>query len=280
MKLLFCLDVTNGDKKLDGEELITRKTDSRLFSSLEESDNTLSDIAKRSDIPKALQVVRMACGLLALALAAGILKAKVSLSQAYSNAPALFWVLGILSFTWLALTLWGKRRARKARSDPKSAQALDEYKTMLKAAHDCLGVPEDAYEMDVFTCEYRRKNGEPKIVRTMGDRVYLNFSFYVWREGSSLCFADDENRFEIPVASFKAVRRNAKKVSFLSWNKDEAPSDARYRAWKITSQGNTINSVRYTLMISLSCGGEEYELQIPPWEAKPLADLSGWNLNV
>ena len=114
MKPFLGIDLT-ADKKneqINGSEFLVQKTSAPLADSLETSTEKAEATIERSKLPLPIRIIGGICGIAALLVAAGIVKAGVSLTVGYQNAPWLYWAAGICAVVWLSLWLWGRKKSK------------------------------------------------------------------------------------------------------------------------------------------------------------------------
>ena len=278
-KLLFGWDVTDSETEdfecFDGKPLIARMLPEEMRNRHEQTDIEGVQAEKRGRLPKALRIVKYVSGLLAALFSAGILRADVTLAQAYRNAPGLFYITGGLALAFAALSLESWRRRRAYANDPKTKELNGRSEREKEEARSFLGVPQEAWDMDALMCRYKRKDGGMRVLRTMGDTVYVNFSFRAWLENGRLCLADDAMRLEIPLSAFAGAEMRKEKFRISGWNKADSPEEGSYTEWFSNTE---FLMVKRYLAVTLSCRETEYEMRVPPWEKKTLAALTGWQL--
>ena len=93
MKPFLGVDLTTDKKNVlpNGNEFLVQKPSAVLANAMEASLEQAEEMEEKAKIPLAFRIVQSLCGLAALVLVCGILKADVSFAQGYANAPALYW---------------------------------------------------------------------------------------------------------------------------------------------------------------------------------------------
>ncbi|MDY6181698.1 MAG: hypothetical protein SPI15_12755 [Candidatus Faecousia sp.] len=105
MKPFLGIDLTIDPKneQINGKEFLIQLPSATLSQSLDTSTDQVNQIIKTSKLPLPFRIFQFICGICALLIASGILRADVSLEEGYQNAPWLFWAGGICAAVWLVL---------------------------------------------------------------------------------------------------------------------------------------------------------------------------------
>ena len=92
MKPFLGIDLTTNKKneQINGSEFLIQTPSFALSNSLEVSTDKAEKTIEKSQLPLPLRIVQVTCGLTALLITTGILKAGVSFEEGYHNAPWLF----------------------------------------------------------------------------------------------------------------------------------------------------------------------------------------------
>ena len=126
MKPFLGVDLTTDKKNMQfqGKEFLTMKPSDALSKSLESSSENAEATVERSKLRLPLRIIRCICWIVALLLISGILKADVSFSEGYNNAPFLYWGAGVCAVIWLILWLWGRQKSKTVLNSEESTQTL------------------------------------------------------------------------------------------------------------------------------------------------------------
>ena len=87
MKPCLGIDLTLNKKneQFNGSEFLIQKTSVALSESLEASTDKAEKTIEKSKLPLPLRIAQFVCGIAALLITSGILKADVSLAEGYHN---------------------------------------------------------------------------------------------------------------------------------------------------------------------------------------------------
>lgn len=280
VKPVFCIDITSNKKNetLNGDEFITASVSSEMSQTFDKKRNEVMKLVDRSQNPLWLRIVEYVSGFAALVCVGGLIKSigKVTLAQAYENAPAIFWVGGICAVIWVALFILSKIRKNKVESSDEAKMLKDHIDNDIRIIFDELGVPENAEDVDVMTFIYTQKDGRNVIKKPSIDGMtFYNTVMKVYRKGNSLCMADLENTYEFPISMISEISTVDKTVSTVSWSKDEKPDEGRYKKYKIKMAGDSMPVFKPYHILKFSSDGEEYGIYFPCYELEIFEKLTG-----
>lgn len=179
---------------------------------------------------------------------AGILKADVSLSKAYENAPVLIIAAPVLLVTFIAFKAFELYRRKIVNESVELAEHITNTEELFSLAKNELGIPENNVEIDVLFTRYVIKNG-----KDMYERLVIPLS--------SLGKASLSNKLR-------------ERASFSNWNKSEAYNSDTYKKYKITlnDQGSYFCGF-YTVEIRDTKG--DFCLLIPSYDFENFSALTG-----
>lgn len=237
-----------------------------------------AEVEKRAKLPAPLNFIQKAAGILAALLFVGIIRGlrSVDITQAYANAPELFWTLGISAAIWAVLSLIGSSIQKKVKATEESCVVEKRLETAIDSAFRDLGVPPNAKDVDVVCLRHRWKNGKLKIhTQGMEMSAYSNESFKVFVHDGKLCLANLENRYEIDLKELRCLRSVRKPIIPTGWNKEEAPTEGFYKPYRLTvDQYQRIHMRSYGLL-ELEHEGESWAIWLPPYELNYISALTG-----
>lgn len=240
MKPFLCIDIgeDKDNETVNGEEFISARPSEMMRSSLEGAAAAAVETHERAKLPTVLRVIQWICGMAGALVVLGIvraLKGDVSLPEAYSNAPALFWVGGVCLIVWAILRLAASRKSKTVMESDEGSYSLAKFESVANTVLGELGVPGDAAEVDVLTFKYKVKNGEikPK-AGAMEFTAYENSEYKLFSDVESLYLADVSGKFEIARSEIRGISTVRKGISVPGWNKETQPTKGEYKPLKMS----------------------------------------------
>lgn len=274
MKPFLGVDLTTDKKNVlpNGNEFLVQKPSAVLANAMEASLEQAEEMEEKAKIPLAFRIVQSLCGLAALVLVCGILKADVSFAQGYANAPALYWICGICAVIWLPLWLWGKSKAGKETEEDR--QTVSRLSGAAGAVYQELGVPRTAKAVDVLSFCYKMDNGEVKVKqKALQIAPYMNLEFRMYRDGENIYLANLEGKYAIPLSSVVTIHTVEKHIRFAGWNKTEAYNKGIYKPYKLTVDNTgCVHCKRYHIL-EVDHQGERFGIYFPCYELPVWEDL-------
>ncbi|MGM9640097.1 MAG: hypothetical protein ACI3V3_01875 [Faecousia sp.] len=273
MKVFFGINITKDKKNetYDGEVFIGKKLPQDQARAMEAQNARMEDCEEKAKLPLALRVVQLVAFFVAVCAFLGVIKADVSIFQAYRNAPWVFYGGIAAAVIWAVLFLLEKLRERKQNRSEENAVALHRQESLEWSCYEALDVPGDAPYVDVLLMRYKEKKGKPVPVAT-GGTTFLNPQLRIFIREGKLCLADLFQRYDIPMKDLAGIYRVNAWGSAPSWNKDESfPNDKGYKI--TTFQYGIRFKPYYALFIRRQ--GETYALYFPPYELPLFQKLTG-----
>ncbi len=279
LKNLFSIDLTNDPKSkvIDGECFVSRQVSGALLDKMrlmQDQDNAFS---KEANLPIPLRILRWVCTTYVMLMLFVSIKVVlfdgVSFERAFSNAGYLYVGAVAALGGWLILARIAQNRRRAVEAKATELDFETVYEEALKEVQKVLALPEESVFVDVLCRDYKMKNGKAARANILFD--YINRSYYLFREGENLCFADEEKVIAIPISEIHDVEKVKKSVSISDWNKEESYRDPKYRGYGIReSNGFLIVKPYYSLKV-----GEDYEILIPNYDLELVAELAGLEID-
>lgn len=283
MKPFLGIDLTT-DKKNDrpnGAEFLVAKTSPALSRSFEQSSENAEETIEQSRLPLPLRIGQWICGAVGLVVALGLVKGlggenDVSLSQAYQNAPWLFWLAGGSLLAFAVLKLIGRRKEKTVLATEESAHTLRKFEGVCDAIYSELAVPSDAKEVDLLSFFYKVKDGSIKVCeRPMQLWSHFNPVFKVFADSEQLYFANTEGKYAFPRSSLKAIHTLEKRVRVMGWNKTVAYNEGVYKQYKLTSDQYGCIHCKLSYILEIDRNGEPWGIHIPCYELPAFEELTG-----
>lgn len=268
MKPFLGIDLTTDKKnaQLNGNEFLVQKPSAALEAALSSSSERADETTKKSKLPLFFRICQYVCGIGALAIGSGILKADVSFRQGYQNAPALHWACGICAVIWLLLWAWSKLKAQTVLETEESAQTFSHLNSVANAIYKELSVPDDAKDIDVLSFFYVLKDGEIKAkTKGMQTAEYLNPEFKIFTDDQNLYLANLDGKYAFPFSSIVTMHTVQKHIRIAGWNKSEKPTKGIYKQYKMTSDNYAVHC-KYYHILEVNHHGEHFGIYFPCYE--------------
>lgn len=277
MKPFLGIDLTLNKKneQFNGDEFLVQKPSSALSKSLEASTDKAEKTIENSKLPLPLRIVQFICGIAALLIASSILKADVSLTEGYHNAPGLFWAAGVCAVLWLILWLCSKQKAKTILDTDESTQTFSHLDGVANAVYAELAVPDDAKDIDVLSFFYKIKDGEIK-VQEKGMQVfqYFNPEFKIFSDEGNLYLANLEGKYAFPLSSIVKMHTVKKHIRIAGWNKDEKFNNGIYKQYKLTTDNYGCIHCKQYYILEINHQGDSYGIYIPCYELPVLEEYT------
>lgn len=277
MKPFLGIDLTLNKKndQFNGNEFLVQKPSSALSESLVASTDKVEKTIEKSKLPLPLRIVQFICGIAAMLIAGGILKADVSLAEGYHNAPWLFWVAGICAVLWLILWFSGNHKAKSILDTDESTQTFSHLDGVANAVYTELDVPDDAKDIDILSFFYKVKDGEIK-VQEKGMQVfqYFNPEFKIFADEENLYLANLEGKYAFPLSSITKMHTVKKHIRIAGWNKDEKCNKGIYKQFKLTTDNYGCIHCRQYYILEINRQGESYGIYFPSYELPTLEECT------
>ena len=272
MKVLWgtSLDTVRDGDRFDGEVFAAAETDDVLLRALDDAVEREEKIIMNAELPLWLSFVKWLGGIVFLLCCVSVLRADVTLTEGYHNAPGIFWAAAIGGLVWLVLWLVERHRRRRLSTSEERSAIRQRAKKALQACYDALDVPENAADVDVLAMRYRLRDGEVKPVKSGGE--FSNTPVYMWRKGDTLCIADASVRMEIPLACVTGLASRRGTVRLDDWNKRRSWRQYREQGVYAGKQGIFVKSY---CILSMQYRGETYQLWLPGHEKDIIERLTG-----
>ncbi len=284
MKPIFGIDITF-DKKNDtvnGEEFITNTISKQKVEELEEKQENLNQTIEESRLPKLLRIIKFICGIYALFVVLGVVRAlpSVNLKQAFQNAPILI-ISGLLcGLVWVILQFFSKKKEKNILEEKNAERQVLEIDRDIQSIYNELNVPSSAPSVDVLMFKYKTKNDEI-VPRAIGlqPTPYINLDLKIYATDRDLCLSDLENTYSFSLSELKDIKTVHKRISVFSWNKEEDPRKGKFKPYKMTinNLGNVFFKPYHILEIEHD--GQIFGIYFPCYELETFERLTGLKAN-
>ena len=281
MKPIFGIDLTNDktNETMNDAAFVDCHTSPALSQALERLTEQAESTVDKAKLSRVLRIIQALSGFTAFVTIFGTVKAltgedSVTLSEAYQNAPALFWVGGCCLVLWAILKLLSLKKQKAVLESDEGAQTFQNLEGVSEAIFTELSAPKGTPDVDIFFFAYKSKENEVKVV-SRGMFQYVNAVFRIYADNEALYLVNLEARYAFPHASLRAIHTVKKTISAYEWNKDADVKDDRYKPYKLSlGDANVVNSKWYHIL-EMEHEGERYGLYFPSYELPAFEALTG-----
>lgn len=274
MKYIFGTDLTadKNNEKADGLVFLKAELPEPLRKELEKRERALEKAEERAGFPVGLEILRWILLAAWVLCGCGLIKAvgNTTLTQAYRNAPAGFWIGGVSLLLWTVLTLFSKLQEGKGKKGASLLQKRKAFQEVQHSADNWLGIPADAGTMDALLFSYRREEGAE-----IWEDPALNIELRVYRKEGTLCLTDGNQVFALPLDRLSGLRIIEHSVVLLGWNKEETPSAERFRKAGLFLEQEQPTGLRFCCTLEWTQEGESWQMPFPAYELPVLEALTG-----
>lgn len=280
MKPLFGIDITTDKKNetVNGKQFVIRALDQAQMQALEQRTEALQQTVERAKLPLVLRVIKSICGYLTIIVLVVLFRAAfdIGLSQAYNNAPYVFYATPVLGVIWLALFILSRKKESAVFEEAGAEQQAASLDRDIKSHYDMLGVPEDAVQVDVLMFRYKEKNGEilPQ-AQGLAPTPFMALDLMAFATEDALLLADLEELHSIPKTALRSITTVKKRICVPNWNKEEAPNKGRFKPYKIIVNNAGLIYTKPYHVLEFECDGERWGIYFPVYERESFERLTG-----
>lgn len=276
MKPFLGIDVTTdkNNELFNGEEFLIQTPSAALASALDSSSEKALKTVEKANLPPLFRVMMYICGIAALLIVSGILRADASFAEGYKNAPWLYWAAGICAVTWLVLWLWSIQKSKTVLETEEASQTLSHLDSITRSIYAELAVPADAKDMDLLFFFYKIKDGEIKPVEK-SVVTYFNPEFKIFTDEENLYLANLEGKYAFPLSSIVKIHTVKKHIHIPQWNKEEKYNKGIYKQYKLTQDNFDSIHCKYYHILEIHHQSETYGIYFPCYELPVLEALTG-----
>lgn len=277
MKPFLGIDLTTDKKneKFDGLEFLVMEPSEALTKSFEDSQGNAEETVKKANIPVLIRVFQYVSLFVGIVLGKSIAKNTLPFSEAYQNAPWLYWGFGLSFLLCIGLWYLGKKRAENILGTDESAQTFSRLEGVAASIYAELGVPAYAKNVDVLSFFYKNDNGEIKLKeKPMQMFKYINFEYKIFSDSENFYLVNCDGKFSFPLRDIVSVKKVKKHITFSSWNKEEKYNKGIYKEYKITEDKyGTMHGKGYVL-IEVKHNGESFGIYLPDYELPVIEEIT------
>lgn len=283
MKPFLGIDLTTDkrNEKNNGDEFLVAVPSSAMTQAFERSAEKAEETLNSIQLPPALYIVQWICGIFALIVVSGVLKALdgddgISFAQAYKNASWLFLLAGICLLIWGVLTLISIQKRKSILDSDDASHVFSSLDCIGDGIYSELSVPPDAKEIDILSFFYKIKNGNIKVCeRDVQIAPYVNSAFKIFADSDKLYVANLEGKYAFPLSSLVSIHTVKKTISVLGWNKDEAFNKGIYKKYRLTADNYGCIHCKCYYILEIARGDELWGIYIPCYDLPIIEELTG-----
>ncbi len=281
MKPIFCTDITvnKNNTEVNGKEFITASVPEEKRAQMDAKADELQRAINGAKMPGWMVMLRSIAGFAALIMAMNLMQ--VAMEKGFSaifgsdHITGTIICLGAVAI-WFYLNRESKLRMQKLENDPELKKKNAELEVEIAMLMHEMGVPADAKDMDILVFNYKMKDGVAVPTSPMMlPSILMNFECKAFIKDDTLCLADSDSVYSFSMQDL-ILRKVANKITVYSWNKEDAPTDAKYATYGISINKMGMASMPYHYILEINREGETYGLYIPGYEAETLRELLGF----
>ncbi len=282
MKPFLGIDRTTDKKNeiVNGDEFITKKPSVALSDAWEQASDNVENVIDKAKLSLPARIFGWIC-IIVTVLAVGAIgtlwsEEDIALTTLYQTIPWVFWIGMIALIGAIVFGVSANRHFKKTLESDEGEVAFSAVDSASDSVFAELGVPSDAFEIDLLSAGYRLKNGEPVHYEPwLPTHYYTTLIFSAYREGNALCLTNGDGVHTFPLSALRKIQTVKKSIVTDAWNKDEPHNKGVYKPYKIREDedGNYISKPYYIL--TLEYAGEEWGIYFPCYELPAIEDLTG-----
>ena len=275
MKNVFGIgkDIFNDESSIfeyDGGCFVIKTVDEETTELLDSVCDEFENHKKQASLPLWLNIIKFVATIGALLIGGSILKADVTLAEAYSNAPYFFFICGALAV--IAIVLWTVERVKykKIVTSEKFKSNCEVAECAITRARNHLGVPENALSVDVFAFVYKDKKGTQ--VSAM-PYTFFPCEMMAYCDSDNFYLADVKSVLSFPRSNILGIEQIKKKATLGNWNKSDAPRSKKYKQYKMVVDNMSLIHIKSYYSMKLRQNGEDYEILFPAYDVESIAQM-------
>lgn len=280
MRPFFGIDLTNdkNNEKVNAEAFLIAKPSDAMSQALGQAMAKADEAVNQSRLPLPLRIVSGICGVAGGICALSLLRSlrKVTLAEAYHNAPWAFWVAGIGVGIWLLLKLLADNKKKTVLENEDSTQHFDSLQRVQDGIYRELNVPANAREVDVLWCYYKTKGDTVAVVeKNLSTTGYHNPVFKLFWDEKNLYFANLDGKYAIALSSVQGIRKVQKHIRVSGWNKNEPSGSDTYKPYKLTSDQYGCIHMKWYVVLDFVQDNRSWEVWLPNYELPVIEHAAG-----
>ena len=278
MKPIYGIDITSNknNETFNGSEFITNTSSQYKLEAVESRQENLLETVEKCKLPLWVRIAKWICGIYALLVIAGLVKAAVDFEQAFSTAPWLIFSGIACGLIWLALQIFSKIKEKRVMAEEGVDQQIEDIDVDVQDIYNELNVPDNADTVDVLLFKYKIKNGEI-VPKALGFQTtpYSNLEVKIYIKDDDLCLADLETVYSFKLSELRAIKTVNKRISIPTWNKEEKPTKGEFKKYKMSVNDMEDVFFKPYHILEIDHYGEIFGIYFPCYELATFEKLTG-----
>lgn len=254
----------------DGEIFISDRISTALQAELDKLTNESKKQQKKLTLPLVFTIIKYLLYIVGVGLFGGIIKADISIKDAISTAPQMFFICIVSIVCAIAIQLIETSKKKKHLKSDSYDDFLQKSKAIEKRAMTALGIDQNALSSDILFYSYKEKHG--KFVKDFA-ADFLPVEMFVYADDKNMYIADCTCVFSFSRNEITEIKKVSEKAKMLMWNKSEGIRSKKYKKYKMTQDQSGMVTIKNYYSICLNSRYGEFEILIPPYEIKSVAGL-------
>jgi len=286
MKPIFCIDVTQNEniEVLAGDEFIVKTVPKKLMDALDTAQEKLDDSIEKTKLPLPMRIIQYVAGFLSLLLLLFLLLVFVEslhpdfpFAELLANRKPILMLAFVFGLIWLALTLASKAKQKIVTQEQDIDGKKEQVDDQVAMLYDFLGVPKDAFYVDVLMFSYALEDGVVVLEQDEDEAnpFAVNMDMRAYVQNGMLCLADVENLHAFKLEEMKAIRTVKQQICMFSWNKKEDIKSEAYMPYKLKKEDTGTVLVKPYHVLEFEHNGEPYGIYFPCYELPAFERLTG-----
>ena len=239
MKPIYGIDITHDKKNetFNGSEFITRESSRHTLDAVESKQAELLETVEKCKLPLWMRIVHWVSGIYALLMLAALSRVleDTDFADLFDKASWLIFSAVAAAVLWVVLLFVERAKAKRVSAEEGIDHKVEDIDDDMQALYRELNVPDTADTVDVLMFKYKEKNGEiiPGGSSVLASSPYHNLEVKMYVADGALCLADIETVYSFDLSELRSIKTVNKRISVPIWNKDEEPSEGRFKKYKL-----------------------------------------------
>ncbi len=272
MTNVFEINIDDSENTAPSKLFLEKELSPDLVAETEKSDAAAKEHEKKFQLPIWLRLIRTILFGVAAIIFLSLLRADVTMEEAYQNAPALFFIMPAAFAGFIALWIIEYVRKKTHQNTEDFEHFQDKAENLIKACKYDLGIPETAPQVDILCYTYKI-NKKGKQVKAVDMYDYMLVPLYTYQDASKIYLADNSSVYAFLKSDFMRMEKIEKRYSMCGWNKDEDISSDKYKKYKLTANNYDAVFCKYYYSLQMINVNGAFEILIPPYEAPIFASV-------
>ena len=289
MKPFLGIDVSenNDNELLNGEVFIYTKASEEKLEQLRKANADFEVYKERASLPLAVRIINYVLGFVTALFVIAIFRAftesagSLTLSEAYNNAPYLFWITAAVAILFAAISAVAYVKKNRVLGSEEARAAAIKAAMANEEARAELSLPENAPVIDVLTFKYKEKNGKiiPKQTSITGS-PYFALEMCTYTADGALRLADCEQVWEFKLDELTGITRVNKTIVISNRGKEIIKQyHDKLIDFKMHTDNSGLINLKPYYVLNISRDGEDYGIYLPPYSLPAIEALTGLSVN-